>query len=652
MPEYLVVEPDELRAIAKQHEETAAKIRKWGEIPHAWLAEFPVTYGTIADPMRSALVDYYKKRHDRAERLAVDHERTRDQLLEAARSLEESDQAAGRHVAQSGVNNHGAPLGGPAPGAPTDPAPRVPTGLDTPKSNGTQPVHPSAYTPEAPGTSGETVRSDQVSLPPTASALPPTASVLPPVASAPQIYATAPTETTPPLIDVPESGAAISMAPAADTNGTAGMAGGMPAPLVTDPFAAPVVAGGADMAGGMPAPVATGPFAAAVHAAEDKRALPSFVIGEQVEEDLVLARTLLAATLAAVADSALGLEWAVAVVRTPIGPIVLLTSTEGRGWLPPGLFLPSEVALPWKWDAVLGPAARDTTAALEDTTDPARILAEFGFTARHTSVRISALVSSAAILDDLSTALGEDVAIEGWVSAAESAVDLTAPGVGLVDRLALAGSDELLRLAEMVPEAEIRPKCLELARAADAWVRAAISGVDDESAARHARRQRILDALDAGQPVPASWWGQMRAADDIAAAALRSRRVDVSFIPIGGVRPDVSTEALRGMVFERRADELLLLLAREPDRQTLRDVLYTYGQITEHPLFPVAVRVMTTGAGLAVPDIEVAQGIGPRVHSVGSVSVGPIHLGGGPPPITELLNRPAGSEGSSEQRRG
>lgn len=135
----------------------------------------------------------------------------------------------------------------------------------------------------------------------------------------------------------------------------------------------------------------------------------------------------------------------------PVGPIVLLTSTEGRGWLPPGLFLPSEIALPWRWDVVLDNVAREATAALEGTTDPARMLAEFGLMGRLRSVRISALVSSAAITDDLRAALGDDVAIEGRVSAAESAVDFTSPGIGLVDRLALAGSDELLRQAATVP---------------------------------------------------------------------------------------------------------------------------------------------------------------------------------------------------------
>ncbi|WP_245401792.1 hypothetical protein [Nocardia albiluteola] len=353
------------------------------------------------------------------------------------------------------------------------------------------------------------------------------------------------------------------------------------------------------------------------------------MVGERVEDDLALARTLLAAILAAVRDSARGVEWAVAVGRAADGPIVMLTSTEGPGWLPPGLFLPLEVVLPWQWFA---PRAADleAIAALEGTADPARMLAEFGsLVARRKNVWISALVSSAAIPDGVRAALRGDTAVEEWVSPAESAVDFTAPGPGLVDRLALAGSSVSLHQAATVPETEIRAKCLELARAADARVRAAVSGVDGETVIRRARRQQILHALHAGLPVPVNWWDQMRAADDMTGSALWSRRVDVSFVPVGRVRPGTATEALRGMVFERRADELLLLLAAgEPDRQTLRDVLYAYGQIAEHPMLPEAARV---------------------VHGV---SVGSSHLGGVPPAIAESLNGPAGSEGSSERRRG
>ncbi|WP_429419268.1 hypothetical protein [Nocardia sp. GAS34] len=352
-------------------------------------------------------------------------------------------------------------------------------------------------------------------------------------------------------------------------------------------------------------------------------------------------------------DSARGVEWAVAVGRAADGPIVLLTSTEGPGWLPPGLFLPLEVVLPWQWFA---PRAADleAIAALEGTADPARMLAEFGYLVAHRkNVWISALVSSAAIPDGVRAAMRGDTAVEEWVSPAESALDFTVPGPGLVDRLALAGSAVSLHQAATVPETEIRAKCLELARSADAQVRAAVSGVDGETVIRRARRQQILDALHAGLPVPVSWWDQMRAADDMTGSALWSQRVDVSFVPVGGVRPGAATEALRGMVFERRADELLLLLAAgEPDRQTLRDVLYAYGQIAEHPMLPEAARVAaaaTAGVGTAIPDVEFAHGVRTGVHGV---SVGSSHLGGVPPAIAESLNGPAGSEGSSERRRG
>ncbi|MFD0363447.1 type VII secretion target [Nocardia sp. GCM10030253] len=674
MPNYLDVRPEELRETAKQHDLAAANIRKWGEIPDGWLAGFESSYGKMADPVRASLVDYYNRRHDKAERLAANHERTRDRLIAAAAALEDTDRTNGGDIVRTGdVDREGPPVG-PTPGAPPDPVARV----DTSPVHDTQPEQPSATTPAAPGMPDETGHPTQVAPPPPASA-PQTYDTAPAGASAPT-WTTPPTidiPMTPPTIGIPEPDADIPGTPAVeannapdmvsdannapglvgDANDAAGMTGGIGAPLVPGPFAAAV--GDAGMARALPTPLATGPFAAAVHVAEDKQTLPSFVVGEQTEDDLVLARTLLAATLAAVADSAHRLEWAVAVLRTPVGPVVVLTSTEGRGWLPPGLFLPSEVLVPWKWvDAALTNAGREAIAAFEGTTDPARMLAEFGRKMRHIGTRISALVSSVAIPDALRAALGANVAVEDWVSAVESAVDFTLPGVGLVDRLALAGSDELLRQAATVPETEIRAKCLELAQAADARVRAAVSSIDAELSTHRALRQRILDALHAGLPIPASWWDQMRAADDTAAATLRSRRVDVSHVP-ADVRLDLSdTEALRGMVFERRADELLLLLAiGESDRQTLRDAFYTYGQITEHPMFSATASVVatrtagTTDPGWAVPNVEIARNVGPGAYGVSSVSVNFVDRGGAPSSIADLLRGPAESEGSGEQRR-
>ncbi|WP_236566735.1 type VII secretion target [Nocardia sp. CY41] len=662
MPNYLDVEPDQLRAIAKQHDLAAANIRKWGEIPHEWLADFEPTYGMIADPVRAALVDYYNRRHDTAERLAANHERSRDELIAAARALEIADQSGGHHIGGAGNRfADGAPHGGPAPGAPANHA--APTGGSgyPPPTNGTQPLPgPSTFSPDAadpPVVSGGDVgRADQ--------------SLSPSAASVPQAYDTTPTgigapgwatshslggsepgtddwTVASPGVDGPSDLTGMT----GDRESVAGAVSGSSAPPVVDPLPAAAAVHAAGMAMGMPTPLAMGPLASVAHASEDRRGLPSLVVGVQVDEDLALARTLLAGTLAAVNESARGLEWAVAVMRTPVGPLILLTSTEGRGWLPSGLFLPSEVTLPWKWDTALDNAARRATAALESTADPARMLAQFGSVGRLRSARITAMVSSAAISDDLLATLGHDVAVEGGVLPAETAVDFTSPGVGLVDRLTLAGSDELLLQAEAVPPNEIRAKCLELARVADARVRAAAPDKGHDISAYRAARQRIFEAMYAGRSVPAGWWDEILAADSRTAAALRSRQMGVAHAPVGGVHSDVSSaEALRELVFERRANELLLLVAAgEPGRQTLRDALYAYGQITEHPQLPAAARVTaeTTGIAVARSHAGVTRDLGTGLPGV---SVDPSAPDGAPPPIAELLNGSAGSKGSSEQR--
>ncbi|MGW4327291.1 type VII secretion target [Nocardia sp. NPDC004573] len=664
MPKGLDVEPDQLRRIAQQHDATARNIRKWGEIPRDWLAEFPSKYGTIADPVRGALEDYYQRRHDNAERLAAHHERTRDDLIAAAKALEDGDQSGKQTVGRAGGGFDGiAPSDSPAPGASTDPVRKTDPVPNPPITQSAQPERPPATTPDAQGLPQQTGRFDGVPPQPTASA-PQSYDAVPSGFMPPDLAV--PTGTTPLSVDITGNGADISHSPADDTSSAVSVGeytgsaagrsidadgaaswggGGMPAPMV--PGAFPAAAAAAGTVPRMPPPLAPGPLAAAAHVAEARRSLPSFVVGEQVGDDLLLARTLLAATLAAVADSARGVEWAVAVGRTPVGPVVMLTSTEGRGWLPPGLFLPSEVALPWNWDAVLDTEVRRTIAALEGTTDPARILAEFGVMMRRRGVRLRALVSSAPISDELRASLGDDVAVEGWVTAAQSAVDLTSPGVGLIDRLTLGGSGESLREATTVSDAQIRATCIELAKAADAQVRAAVSGIGAEVSAHRAGRRQILDALQAGFPIPASWWEQLRAAHDRAAAVLQARRMDVSHVPLGGIFVDAfGTDDVREMVFERRADELLLLLAAgEPDRQTLRDALYSYDQIVEHPSFPAAARAT------AIPDVEIARSVEPPVDGVGFVSVDSARLGGAPPLLGELLTGPAESEGSIEQRR-
>lgn len=664
---YLDLEPEELRRMAEQHGRVAADIRKWGRIPHTWLAEFASSYGTIADPVRGALMDYYTRRHAKAERRAAAHERTRDNLIAAAAAMEDADESGGHQVARAGDSSNGtAPIreAPPAPAGPVAPAgagPLPPPVNGAPLVNGTRPDQPSATTPHVPGAPVPTGRVDSVAdsatpRSPHVGGVPPVGIAFPAETVVPR-GAVLPSGDAPPRISVPESvvtappvlSAAVSPTPSVgESAGAAGAVGATPVPSAAAPFPAAVVATGTAAGARLPEPLSVGPFVAAIHPSRSRRAFPSFVVGERVEEDLTLARTLLAATLAAVARSVHGPDWAVAVMRTPAGPVVLLTSTEGRGWLPSGLFLPAEVALPWEWDVAFGPAAREVTKALEGTADPARMLAEFGLIAKRRGARISALASSVEISEGLREALGGNVAVEGRVYPAEAVVDLASPGSGLVDRLAFAGSDELRREADAVPDAKISATCLELARSADAQIRRTVSTREPGVSTHRAGRRRILDALTSGSSVPVSWWDQLRAAERSTAALLRSWQVDVSDMPVGRVPVGLpGTEDLRGMVFERRADELLLLLAKgEPDRQTLRDALYTYGQIAEHPLLPVTARVMAPGVTSMIPRVVAAfEAVPPPGRSGSPVPGEPSSF------RAESVTGPVGAQSSGERRK-
>lgn len=319
---------------------------------------------------------------------------------------------------------------------------------------------------------------------------------------------------------------------------------------------------------------------------------PSFVLGERVDGDLVLARTLLAGILAATPE-VLGVSWAVAVLRRPSGVSAFVTSNEGRGWLPAGLYLPREVSTPWVWEIAEG-------FAWEGIADPARVLAEFGLAlGRRSGARLSALASSARIAPALRAQLGE-VALAAEVPAS-AALDLTADRKGLTDRLGLTGAPALLDRAAAVPEPELAARCLSAALDAHTGVaRRRLS--TPEALDAPALRARILTALRQRHPVPEPWWAELRDIDDLIAAAVPARRADVARIPLGELRAEADDgrtgperAALRALAFQRRCDELVLLLADRPDRQRLRDAIYAHAQVTGHPAYAAPAGIPTAG---------------------------------------------------------
>ncbi|MEV5651638.1 hypothetical protein AB0L57_25590 [Nocardia sp. NPDC052254] len=345
------------------------------------------------------------------------------------------------------------------------------------------------------------------------------------------------------------------------------------------------------------------------------------VVGGDIDDDLTLARALLSAALFAVGDSAPGVEWATTVLRTEIGVVIALTSTEGRGWLPPGLFLPTEVLIPWQWDSLLSTDDRQDMATLEGDADPARILAEFGrYVCRDLPGELSAVASSATVGDDVRAMLGDRVAVAERVAAEESSVDLSRPGAGLVDRLDMAGSPAAQQRAAEVLDSEIRAICLQLTQTGDDLVRKAVPGSDPEVLAQRARRHQAMEYLRNGGNGAIgvrSVLGKERHTSDAVGASV--------FAPVGAppgtsiperARDSVTLASSgahieRARALERRADELVSLLTTgRADRQLLREILYTFDQVSEHP----QLRAMTQALDMAAAS-KTAAGIRPAEYT-------------------------------------
>ncbi|WP_181725615.1 type VII secretion target [Nocardia gipuzkoensis] len=623
MPNSMEIDPAVLRQLADQHDRVARDTREWAKPPADWLANFLPTYGKIAYPVYEALERYYDARQRAGEALAYEHERTRDSLRASADAYEQSDEDFASHIRQVGgvtdqpsptmpVGNSTDPFGptgptspvtagpgdGPVPAGPTAAGP-APTsvGPDGTQNNplGTSPGGPNGASPT--GVPGATAGSTDSAGTTTNGAGTPNAAGTTTPGGPSSNGVTAPASA-----GVPPTGVGPLNAGPDDRGATQPPSG---------------ATGRADLPP-MPVPVAS-PFAAAVASAKDKEAEPAYVVGNQVNDDLVLARTLLGSVLAAV-DSPVGMAWSVAVMRGPGGTGVFITSNEGRGWLPAGLFLPREVSTPWNWDELLT-ADDGSGSPWEGVTDPARVLAEFGLAwGAKANAQLSALVSSGPIDPGLRSRFGE-AAMEGLVGPSYD-VDLREFTPDTADRLGLTGSIAGLEHVSSVPDAQVLARCVELA--ADAHGQVGRSGsVPGEAAASRRVRERILAEVQAGRPVPRELWDELRDADDLLAASMLGQRVDVGRVEIGQLRLDAGVSPLRSMVFERRCNELVQLLANEPSRQTLRDAVYAHEQITLHPQFvstpaPVSTavqpeRVARPATAPAVAAPEVAGGPPPSV---------------------------------------
>lgn len=574
MPESLDIDPSALRRLATQHDQISADIEEWSKPPTDWLKDFPNSYGPIADPVWVALKDYYSARERAGLQLATEHAQIARSLRAAADSYENVEADSGSRINRAGDlpdDRSLAPI--------VNPMPMNGGGPVNARESSPQPQNSAINSVAASGTAAAPTTASNAGMPGA-----PVTNSAAPMPGAPVTNSASPMEgladsratagTISASTDQVSTGPGTNLHPAA--GGTPpGLVSGYGLPGADDRGAAGTVSSAVSAVG---MPVLT-PFGAAVAAARDKASEPSFVLGNTESEDLVIAKTLLQSVLSAV-DSPVGMAWAVSVMRGPAGAGVFITTNEGRGWLPTGLFLPREVSTPWLWDEVLEDQGG---SPWEGISDPARVLVEFGLAwGRKANAALSALVSSGPIDPGLRAQL-PDVPVEGLVGPADAA-DLRIHTPDTTDRLGIGGSIAALKSTGDVPDDELHDRRLRLALHAHSSLgRATASSVEAIEARR--LREQILAVAQAGQPVPAQWWDELREADDLVAVGMLSRRVDVARVAIGELRFDDEVSALRALLFERRCNELVLLLAQEPTRQSLRDARYAYDQIIAHPKF-------------------------------------------------------------------
>ncbi|MBL1079761.1 hypothetical protein JK358_35705 [Nocardia sp. 2] len=293
---------------------------------------------------------------------------------------------------------------------------------------------------------------------------------------------------------------------------------------------------------------------------------PSHIAGDRLDGDLVLARTILASARAA-APPTPGLGWAVSIMRHPTAVSAFLTTSEGCGWIPAGVFLPSEVSTPWAWpDAQTGWAL----------ADPAVTLAEFATRwGTRNAATLSALASSHPVPAELRRQLGPRVSLSESV-AAESVLDLTRPRPGLHDRLASidAGSTDPFGA---IPEHRLRARAIAVAWKANI-------ATNPYSTPLTVLRKTILTALRRTEAVPPARWEHLREHYDALAAELARRRSVLARTRLSESLPehDIDCAVVWQLLDERRRTELVLLLDGEHDRQLLREMRYARHHLTHH----------------------------------------------------------------------
>lgn len=270
-----------------------------------------------------------------------------------------------------GAATSGAPLNSTPTGASSAAPPATSTPQTTPAAAPVQPAPVSATPPPAAAWSAPTPAEPHPAAHHIDSDAPTAAAALTPAAPAP------PPAAPPVVTGAPPPAAAIGP-------------GAVPPPIspaVPPPATSPVTPLHS-AAGGItpPPPVVAKPVVAQVHSGEGESSPAAGLVSaaaatgpgvRPVNEDLELLRRILRAI-----GGGDVVGYAAAVVVSDGGRQVILTSDRGRGWMPPGVVIPAEVASPWD---------HAESMAWEGLTDPCRVLREY---AEAESLTLAAMVTN------------------------------------------------------------------------------------------------------------------------------------------------------------------------------------------------------------------------------------------------------------------
>ncbi|WP_328393408.1 ESX-1 secretion-associated protein [Nocardia sp. NBC_00416] len=590
----LAIDPNALRRLASQHDEAAQTIRRWARMPTEWLGSFQNGYGKIAEPVRLAMQSYFEARVAAGNILADKHLRVSASLRTAADIYEHTDAAGASAInslqfAQPTVPSARIPSSSTHGSGPENPVRRHSPLSGTVRANGTSRWGPAAtpWTRSAedpynyPVGTGKAAH--DVSEPVRAHEL---------LGSGPAVgdpvvqQSKAESTSTPPI-----TGTAADMDRATSRPGSTEQAQ-VPSPVP------PIVSAPLTAAHGFP-PSPLGAAAAA------RTPIGPAQPTEEIT-DLIVARTLLSAVLSAVDRSSAPSAWAVSVMRGPQGARIFITSNEGRGWLPAGLYLPPEVSTPWMFNRLVESGGTASQASWERLGDPARILAEFATEwGSRTDTTLTALASSepipASVVSSIAGAESEQLVRPSGDPL------LRTPGANRVDRLALTSSAQVLHNVMRTPAPHLRKRQIDLAvHAHQQLVNVAVR--PPHAAHVPGLRDRILAAVQSDFVVPPPWWEELRTAHQQLALSLEEGPNGVAAL----MDSDRQQTHSLGVYFDRRSNEIVLLLAGNPTHQTLRDSVYAHREIVNHPAYAGSRAVPSTSGYTNPPQRAVAADIDAR----------------------------------------